>query len=199
MAMATAKGEFTGLNDQQKATFAGLGSNLFGAGCALLVVGVASLVLFFLRSTAPLPETGLAFLAGVAALLTGMAARFLSTTPFEEAQRPALGKQASTLGIVGVVLVGLGLLGALTGVLTLFLVGAVGLLSILEGALTAFLGLVLLAASADLGYLASTRGYEAAHTANATSSLRTFFNTVCGLTTLMLLVAVIRWWLFLGD
>jgi hypothetical protein len=145
------------------------------------------------------PEIVLALAVGVAAVLTGGAARAVTATPFDAPERAPLARQSSLLGVLGIALLVVGLLGVLAGLLTLFFVSAVGLLAILEGALTAFLGLVLLAASADVGFLSTTRGYEEAHTANAISSLQTFFRTLGLLATLMVLVVGIRLWLFFGG
>jgi hypothetical protein len=204
MATATAKGPFPGLSEQQKETFAGLASCCTVTGVVLLVVGLLSLLGDILGDLTPLSdltEVALTLAAGAAGVFTGRAARVLAASPFEESQRPALAGQSARLYGAAVLVIGLGLLGVAVGLILLFFVGSVGLglLTLLEGALTAFLGLVLLAVSADLGYLAATRGYEDAHTANATDSLQAFFRTLAALATLIVLVAVVRAWLYFNG
>jgi hypothetical protein len=211
MAMATAKGGFTGLSEQQKETVGGLVRNLMGAGGTLLVAGIALAVVHVLAGGVDETLTGLGSLLGMlipwveslaavavgaVALLAAGVARFVADTPFDEAQRPAFGSRGSLLGLLASATVALGGLEVLTGILGLFTVGAAALLPLVAGAITAFIGLVLIAAAADVGYIASTRGYEEAHTTNAISAFQTFFRALGLLTALVALVAFIRCWLY---
>jgi hypothetical protein len=117
------------------------------------------------------------------------------TLPLTPEQKQVAIGVASNAKIVAAVLLALGGIQVVGGPVAVLAFEAgvfSALLTMAQGALTAFLGLVMLACSSDLYYLAEVPKYSGNHLRNAANNLKVFHQVQFGLALLLALVVVLR-------
>jgi hypothetical protein len=117
------------------------------------------------------------------------------TLPLTPDHKEAVGQVASTTQIVAVLLLLWGVITAVSGPYSWWVLGAgffVALLTLIQGVITILLGLVMLAVSSDFKFLCQFPQFSGNHFRNAAKDLTMFHQVQVGLAIVIVLVALVR-------